>query len=102
MKEKLPNTNAVIALGIISICTCFMYGVIGLTCGIISFVLAKKSIRLFEESPETYDENSYNTLKTGRICAIIGISLSGLAMLLLVAYLVTIFSLITGSIAAGL
>lgn len=102
MKPKLPNTGAILTLGIISICTCFMYGVIGLTCGIISFALAKKSIKLYEEDPEAYDLNSFNTVKTGRTCAIIGISLSGVAMLLLVAYLITVFSLITGSIAAGM
>lgn len=102
MKERLPNTNAVIALGIISICTCFMYGFVSLTCGIIGLVLAKKSIKIFEMNPDLYDKSSYNTIKAGKTCSIIGISLSAAVILIFIlffgAYLTMIFTLISGAI----
>ena len=104
MKKKLPNTNAVIALGIISICTCFMYGFISLTCGIIGLVLAKKSIKIFEMNPGLYDESSFNTVKAGKTCSIIGISLSAAVILIFIlffgAYLTFLFTLISGAISA--
>tara|TARA_B100000674_G_scaffold239605_1_gene196905 strand:- start:110 stop:430 length:321 start_codon:yes stop_codon:yes gene_type:complete len=105
MKEKLPNTNAVIALGIVSICTCFMYGFISLACGIIGLVLAKKSIKLFEENPDLYDESSYNTIKAGKTCSIIGISLSAAVLLIFIlffgAYLTMFFTLISGVLSSA-
>ena len=105
MKERLPNTNAIIALGIISICTCFMYGFISLACGIIGLVLAKKSIKLFEMNPDLYDESSYNTIKAGKTCSIIGISLSAAVLLIFIlffgAYLTFFFSLISAAISTA-
>ena len=73
-KRDLPNGTVVLVLGILSILTCCCYGVIGLTFGIIALVLAKKDLKLYQESPELY--LNYNNIKIG--CLIIlftGISL---------------------------
>jgi hypothetical protein len=78
-KRNLPNGTAVLVLGILSILTCCCYGVIGLTFGIIALVLAKKDLKLYQESPELY--LNYNNIKIGKILGIIGIVLSSIAMI---------------------
>jgi hypothetical protein len=78
-KRNLPNGTAVLVLGILSIITCCCYGVIGLTLGIIALVLAKKDLKLYQESPELY--LNYKNINTGRILGIIGIVLSSISMI---------------------
>jgi hypothetical protein len=72
----LPNATAVLVLGIIGIVGCFCYGVVGLICSIIALVLAKKDLTLYNASPDAYTPGSLSNLKSGRVCAIIGLSLS--------------------------
>ena len=78
-KRNLPNGTAVLVLGILSILTCCCYGVIGLTLGIIALVLAKKDLKLYQESPELY--LNYKNINTGKILGIIGIVLSSIALI---------------------
>lgn len=81
-KQKLPNAQAVLILGILSILTCCCYGVIGLILGIIALVLAKKDTKLYLENPELY--SNYSNIKTGKILAYIGISLSAIYLIITV------------------
>jgi len=78
-KRNLPNGTAVLVLGILSIITCCCYGFIGLTLGIIALVLAKKDLKLYQESPELY--LNYKNLNTGKILGIIGIILSSIYLI---------------------
>lgn len=81
--EPLPNSTAVLVLGIVSIVAVFCtYGLLGIALGIISLVLASSPLRMYEENPGKYTEASYKNLKAGRICSIIGLSLGGLIVLL--------------------
>jgi len=73
-KQKLPNSYAVLILGILSIPTCFCLGIIGLILGIIALVLAKKDMELYYQNPELYD--GYSLINTGKILAVIGMVLS--------------------------
>lgn len=82
-EKELPNATAVLALGIISIVGCFMYGVPGLICGIIALSLHKKDKEMYSMSPATY-ETSFKNSKAGYICAVIGTSLSGAVIALLI------------------
>jgi len=75
-KMMLPNATPVLVLGIISIVGCFCYGVVGLICGTIALVLAKKDLTLYRQAPEHYTKSSYDNLQAGKICAIIGLCLS--------------------------
>lgn len=88
--QQIPNSTAVLVLGIISIVGCFCYGLPGLICGIIALVLSNKGFQAYNENPSIYSTASYNNLNAGRICAIIGVSLSALyflwAILMLVIY----------------
>lgn len=74
----LPNSVAILVLGIVSIALCWCYGIIGIACGVIALVLAGKAKALYTENPEAYTESSYKNMNAGRICAIIGTILSAL------------------------
>lgn len=79
-KQKLPNSTAVLVLGILSIPTCCCWGIVGLILGIIALVLAKKDTVLYNENPEQYD--GFSNIKTGKILAIIGIVLSAIYLII--------------------
>ena len=81
VKQPLPNATTVLVLGILSIVTCWCVGIPGLVLGIIALVLSGKSKKLYMENPENYTEGSNKNLMAGRICAIIGTSLSGIYFL---------------------
>ena len=87
-QEKVPNSVAVLVLGILSIVCCFCYGIIGLALGIIALVLAKKGKQLYEENPSNYTDGSFGNLKAGRVCAIIGTILSAVYVAFLVVYVI--------------
>lgn len=87
-RQTLPNATAVLVLGIISIVSCCFYGIPGVVCGIISLVLAKKDVILYRANPGLYSLGSYNNLKAGRVCAIIGIVLSAIMLLYFMLILV--------------
>ena len=85
--QSLPNATAVLVLGIISIVTCWCYGIVPIVCGIIALVLAKKDMGLYAAMPGNYSETSYKNLKAGRICAIIGVSLGAVYVVIIIAYI---------------
>ena len=80
-KQQLPNSTATLVLGILSIVGCWIWGLPGLIMGIISLVLADKGEKQYIENPDSYFKPSYENLKAGRVCAIIGVSLSGIVLL---------------------
>ena len=82
MPEPVPNVTAVLVLGIISIVGCFLYGIPGLICGIISLSLHRKDKSVYLSNPEKYDA-SFRTSKAGFICGIIGVVLSALYIIVL-------------------
>lgn len=90
--QPLPNSTAVLVLGIVSIVSVFCsYGLFGIVLGILGLVLSANPISLYNTNPQLYTESSYKNLKAGRICSIIGISLGGLFILLGILAIVGIF-----------
>lgn len=86
-QKKLPNSVGVLVLGICSIFPgCVCAGLIGIACGIVALVLAKKDFSLYNANPNDYALTSYNNLKAGRVCAIIGLCLSSMIFLFYVVY----------------
>lgn len=83
-KRKLPNANAILILGIVSIFTCFCYGIVGLIFGIVALVLENKDSKLYAENPEIY--TNHNSLFIGKIMAIIGIVLSALYLMFVIYF----------------
>jgi hypothetical protein len=73
-KETLPNSTAVLVLGICSIIFgCFF---VGLILGIIGLNLGSKGRRMYRANPELYEGNG--AINAGWIMSIIGTILGGL------------------------
>lgn len=87
VQESVPNANAVLTLGIISIVGCFLYAIPGLICGIIALSMHPKDKAVYLSDPAKY-EMSFKNSKAGYVCAIIGVSLSGVYALFVIAMLV--------------
>lgn len=85
--SPVPNATAVLVLGIVSIVTCWLYGVIGVITGIIALVLHQKDKKLYLTNPAKYDQ-SFKTSKAGFICAVVGLSLSALWFLYVIVVVV--------------
>ena len=88
-KQALPNSTAVLVLGICSIVFGCLF--IGLILGIIGLSLASKGKKLYRENPEAYD--GYGTLNAGYIMSIIGTIFGGLYVL----YYLVIIAIIGGA-----
>ncbi len=78
MQQPLPNSAGVLVLGILSIVFCWLYGIPGLILGIIGLVMSNNAKKAYMANPQLYSQSSYNNMKAGRICAIIGTILSSL------------------------
>jgi len=94
--QNLPNANLILILGILSIFLCWWHfvSVAGIVLGIIALVLARKETSLYCMNPARYTISSLNNVKTGRICAIIGLTIAiivfAFVMLLIIGVLVTV------------
>lgn len=87
-QAALPNSTAVLVLGIISIVGCFCYGIVGFICSIIAMVLYSKDKKLYVQSPQAYTLASYNNLKAGRVCALVGLILSALYLVAIIVVII--------------
>jgi len=86
--QQVPNSTASLVLGIISIPTfCFCFGIVGTTLGIIGLVLGSKAVALYKQFPDVYTEASYKNANAGKICSIIGLSMSALNFILKFVFL---------------
>lgn len=82
--KNVPNGTAVLVLGILSIVMCWTYGVLGLVLGIVAIVLHKKDKAVYLTNPSVY-EQSFKNSKAGNVCAIIGLILSALFIVYIIA-----------------
>lgn len=89
-QSQVPNSTAVLVLGILSIVFCFCYGIIGIVLGIIAIVLASKGMAAYKANPSGYSLSSFNNLKAGRICGIIGLILSCIYIVFIIVYIAII------------
>lgn len=79
---KLPNSMAILVMGIASIpLCCCINGIVGLGLGIATLIMANKAMALYQADPSAYTPSSYSNVKAGRICAIIGLVFSLLVIL---------------------
>lgn len=77
-RQNLPNANMVLILGIASILLCWWHFIsfVGIVLAIVALIMANKETRLYYQYPGVYSESSLNNVKTGRICALIGLIIS--------------------------
>ncbi len=87
VQQTLPNSAAVLVMGILSIAICWCYGLIGIILGIIALNLAGKANRLYNDNPEKYSIGSFKNMRAGRVCAIIGLVVSSIYFLVILFYL---------------
>ena len=97
-QQQIPNSTAVLVLGIISIVGCFCYGIIGIILGIIALVLSGKANKMYNDNPGIYTEASFKNLKAGKVCAIIGTCLSAAYLVFLIIYILIIGAAISGGL----
>ena len=89
--DRLPNANATLTLGILSIVGCGLYGLPGLIMGIIALAIHRSDKKLYTSDPGRYAE-SYKNAKAGFVCAIIGTSLSAAVVAFFIFGLLFAFS----------
>ncbi|HRZ43418.1 MAG TPA: CCC motif membrane protein [Bacteroidales bacterium] len=93
-QETLPNSTGILVMGILSIVTCFCYGIPGMVLAIIALVLAGKANTLVNAQPERYTISSVKNFKAGRVCAIIGLVLSILYLIFVIIYIAMLGTLV--------
>jgi hypothetical protein len=80
MQQDLKGAGGILAMGILSI---FFAGLIGLILAIITLSQSGRAISEYKMNPAAYTASSYSKVKAGRTCAIIGLCLLGLVILIL-------------------
>jgi predicted membrane protein len=91
--NKLSADPTALILGIISLvilflgCCCGFLAVISLALGIVGLVLATKSLKEYDQSPENYSHQSRQNVYIGKILSLIGTILSGIFLLVIVLFL---------------
>jgi len=83
---QLPNATATLVLGILSIVVCFI-------CGIIALIISNKDVAMYKANPELYSAASYNNIKAGRICSIVGIALQVIGLIVYIIFIVFVISM---------
>lgn len=92
VQQNLPNATAVLILGILSIVLSVWYlSIIGVILSIIALVLSTRDMTLYASDSSSYTLSSYNNLKAGRICAIIGLIV---AIIFFVIIIMVIFGIL--------
>lgn len=85
----LPNSSAILMLGIFSIviaCCCPIFSLVGLILGIVALALSPRTIEIYTANPGKYTESSFKNVSAGKICAIIGVVITGLLMMVGIIY----------------
>lgn len=86
-KQKLPNEQAVMVLGILSfIGCCCTNGVLGLVLSGIGLYLANQSEKLYQANPDQYNLGALNTWK---IVNIVSLAISAVFVIYLIYLLAT-------------
>jgi hypothetical protein len=90
--QNLPNSRTVLVLGVLSIVfSSWYFFIVGVTLSIFALVLANRDLSLYYSNKTQYTLNSYNNLKAGRVCAIIGLAVGILFFVFFILILVGIF-----------
>jgi M penetrans paralogue family 26 len=86
--KKLQKATLTIIFGLLSIMTCWFFGIVGLIFGIAALVISKKDLALLKENPKLYSNAS--NLIIGRILAVIGITISTIFL----CYVIFVYTII--------
>ena len=78
-----PKAGTINSLGIIGLVCTFVFGIVGLILNIIALSMSAGVMNDINSNPGRYTEASIRKVKTGRTCAIVGLSIQGAAILIL-------------------
>jgi hypothetical protein len=88
----LPNATAVLVLGILSIVlSCWYFSLVGIVLSIIALVLSGKDMTRYYSNPNQFTISSFNNVKAGRVCAIIGLTVALIFFIFMVLIMVGVF-----------
>jgi hypothetical protein len=88
----LPNATAVLVLGILSIVlSCWYFSLVGVVLSIIALVLSGKDLTRYYSNPNQFTISSFNNVKAGRVCAIIGLTVALIFFIFMVLIMVGVF-----------
>lgn len=91
-QQNLPNSSTVLILGILSIVFSIWYiSILGVILSIVALVLSSRDMSLYSSNSARYTLSSFNNLKAGRICAIIGLTV---ALIFFVIIMLVIFGIL--------
>ena len=102
MQNPLPKSKAALVLGIVSIVFCCCCGgLVGIVLGTIGLILSINATKLYANNNDIYTEVSYKNANAGKICSIIGLSISLFFIIKLIknweSYKILIDSIMDGS-----
>jgi hypothetical protein len=83
-----PKGATVNTLGILGLVLTFLFGIVGLILNIVCLSIASGARADVRANPGMYTEASISKIKAGRTCAIIGLSIQGFAILVLIVVLI--------------
>ncbi len=82
-----PKASSIQTLGIMGLIFTFLFGIVGLILNIIALAMGGGAMSEINASPGKYTDASRSKIKGGRTCAIIGLSIQGFAILVLILVL---------------
>jgi hypothetical protein len=82
-QHEIPNASVILILGIIALIISFFNSLVGIVAGVVSLVMARNAERLYHQTPRLYTLSSYSNIRSGRTCAIIGIVIAILKIILI-------------------
>ena len=83
-----PKASSINTLGIIGLILTFLFGIVGLILNIICLSMSGGAMGDIKANPGKYTEASIKKVKGGRTCAIVGLSIQGAAILILLLALI--------------
>ncbi len=78
---RLPKDSSILTTGIIALP--FSFGIIGIILAIITLVNATKASKTYNAHPDKYLESSIKKVRTGKVCAIVSLSLFVVVILII-------------------
>ena len=91
-QQNLPNSKTVLVLGILSIIfSSWYFSIAGIVLSIFALVLANRDLSLYYSNKSQYTLSSFNNLKAGRVCALIGLAVAILFFIFFILILIGIF-----------
>jgi hypothetical protein len=91
-RQNLPNSKTVLVLGLLSIVfSSWYFSIVGVVLSILALVLANRDLSLYYSNQSQYTLSSFNNLKAGRVCAIIGLAVAIVFFIFFILILFGIF-----------